>query len=168
MQVFKAPENISAARFSIFTAGSIEMGKAIDWQAEFARRFEGCEVNIFNPRRDDWDSSWKQEKSDPQFSEQVRWELNAMEWADLIVMYLAPGTYSPISLLEFGLYASRHKNKMIVCCPEGFWRKGNIDVTADYYDVPVVETFMELVAKAKEIYGKSLKISENELTSVDE
>ena len=57
---------------------------------------------------------------------QVEWELEGLELCDIIIMYFDSNTKSPISLLELGLFA--HKKKMIVFCPNGFWRKGNVDV----------------------------------------
>lgn len=44
-----------------------------------------------------------QEASNPQFRQQVEWELNALSVADLIVFYFDPATRSPITLLELGL-----------------------------------------------------------------
>ena len=41
--------------------------------------------------------------------------------ADIIIMYFAPHSQSPISLLELGLYAKT--DKLMVVCPEGYWRK---------------------------------------------
>jgi hypothetical protein len=41
-------------------------------------------------------------------------------------MYFSPKTQSPISLLELGKFAGR--KDMVVCCPKGFWRKGNVDI----------------------------------------
>src|SRR3546814_4292495 len=55
----------------------------------------------------------------------------ALESAAIIVMLLAPGSQSPISLLETGLHA--RGGKLILLCPEGFWRKGNVDITAERY-----------------------------------
>jgi len=117
----------------IFLAGSIEMGSAIDWQAEFVKLLESSEllentidITIFNPRRNKWDSSWLQEESNPKFNEQVNWEMNNLEKADFIFMYFDPSTKSPISLLELGKYGT--SGKMVVCCPSGFWRKGNVDI----------------------------------------
>ena len=52
---------------------------------------------------------------DPQFSQQVNWELDALEVADWIVVYFDPDTQSPISMLELGLHAK--SDKVIVCCP---------------------------------------------------
>lgn len=121
----------------IFLAGSIEMGKAENWQEKLQNDLPNRNLIIYNPRRDDWDSSWEQKITNKNFYEQVNWELSALERSDIIAMYFAPDTQSPISLLEFGLYANNHSNKMIVCCPDGFWRKGNIDVTAQRYGVPV-------------------------------
>ena len=58
-------ESVSTtASFSVFLAGSIEMGVAIDWQTAITSSAKLANKNIcfFNPRRDSWDSSWKQEK----------------------------------------------------------------------------------------------------------
>ena len=96
-----------------------------------------------NPRRDYWDSSWPQTFENANFSQQVNWELNALDKADVIIMYFSPGSQSPISLLELGLYAN--SNKMIVCCPEGFWRKGNVDIVCDKYNIPLFEDMGDML-----------------------
>ena len=119
----------------LFLAGSIEMGKAEDWQARLSADLSDMDIVICNPRRDEWDSTWEQRADNPKFREQVLWELNALDLADVIAMNFIPGTMSPVSLLEFGLHA--RTTPMAVLCPEGFWRKGNVDVTAQLYDVPV-------------------------------
>lgn len=59
MKEIKAPNKISDAGHTIFLAGSIEMGKAENWQDKVVRLLKDKEVIIFNPRRDDWDSSWE-------------------------------------------------------------------------------------------------------------
>ena len=145
MRVYKAPEQYELSnRLSIFLAGSIEMGKAEDWQTRVTKELEQFDIDILNPRRNDWDSSWEQKISNPQFYEQVNWELNSLDHADIIVMYLQPGTISPISLLELGLY--KHKY-ILVCCPEGFHRKGNVDIVCERYAIPVFETLDGLIAE---------------------
>ena len=60
----------------------------------------------------------------------------------------APGTQSPISLLEMGLHA--RSGKLIVLAPEGFWRKGNVDITARAYGVRQVQTMNELTAAVRQ------------------
>ncbi|MCB9135208.1 MAG: nucleoside 2-deoxyribosyltransferase domain-containing protein [Anaerolineales bacterium] len=129
--------------FSIFLAGSIEMGTAEDWQARIAASLTAFDVLIFNPRRENWDASWEQTKDNPLFREQVEWELAALERANLIVMYLVPETKSPISLLELGLFG--RSDKMVVCCPPGFWRKGNVDIVCERYGIEQVESLEEAI-----------------------
>ena len=119
----------------------------MDWQADFIQSIADLNVEILNPRRADWNPAWKPELSDPNFSQQVYWELDALESSDIIVMYFAPGTQSPISLLELGLYA--RTGRLIVYCPEGFWRKGNVDAVADKYNIKTVSSLAELSASAR-------------------
>ena len=141
----KPPHNISERDFSkksIFLAGSIEMGKATPWQGVVYMHLNG-NYNLFNPRRNDWDLSWEQPHNNPQFNQQVNWELNALEKADYIIMYLEPGTKSPISLLELGLYVN--SGKLHVVCPEGFWRKGNVDIVCARYDIPMYNSITEVI-----------------------
>lgn len=121
----------------IFLAGSIEQGKAEDWQAQVVEKFKKFDVTFFNPRRKDWDSSWKQEEAESQFNYQVNWELNHLESSDIIFMYIDPKTKSPISLLELGLHA--RSGKMIVCCPKGFYRRGNVEITCSRYGITLFD-----------------------------
>jgi len=130
---------------TVFLAGSIEMGAAENWQQKLENILEDIEqeITLFNPRRDDWDSSWVQKQTNPQFNHQVNWELNMLDKSDIIFMYFSPETKSPISLLELGLYA--HNGKMIVCCPDEFWRKGNVDIVCTRYNIPLFNNFDEAV-----------------------
>lgn len=150
MKIIKAPYPLAGieTRFSVFLAGSIEMGIAENWQERIERELQDMEtICILNPRRDDWDSSWKQDIGDPQFNEQVNWELSAMESANLIVFYFSPETKSPVSMLELGLFA--RSGKILVCCPEGFWRKGNVDIVCQKYGAEQVNTLEEMIQKIK-------------------
>jgi hypothetical protein len=127
---------------SVFLAGSIEMGKAEDWQARCEAAL-GEMMVVLNPRRRDWDSSWVHDPYVGQFKEQVEWELEALEAADRILMYFDPNTTSPITLLELGLYAPT--GKLTVCCPPGYFRHGNVIVTCRWYGVPTVPNLDELI-----------------------
>lgn len=144
--IYESPQNIATrdrSAMTYFLAGSIEMGAAEDWQTKIGQILDNKGCVVFNPRRKDWDSSWVQHYSNPQFSQQVRWELNALEKADKIIMYFDPTTKSPISLLELGLFA--RSRKLIVICPEGFYRKGNVEVVCDQYDVPFYHTLDDYI-----------------------
>lgn len=118
------------------------MGKAADWQTQLTNELSHLDITILNPRRDDWDSSWEQTIKNEQFKTQVRWELTALEQADIVVMYFDPATKSPISLLELGLFAKT--GKLIVCCPEGFWRKGNVDIVCSEYGITQVKDLSDM------------------------
>jgi hypothetical protein len=144
---FLPPQNIALrdrSMKSIFLAGSIEMGAAKDWQEELGKWLLSQKYNVFNPRRKDWDSSWIQSYEDPHFNQQVKWEMNALDKADYIVMYLDPATKSPISLLELGLHA--HSGKLFVVCPDGFWRKGNVEVVCCVHDIPLFNSLDDFKA----------------------
>lgn len=132
---------------SVFLAGSIEMGLAENWQKKLVKDLQSKPFVFLNPRRKDWNSSWKQKITDKNFNGQVTWELDGLESCDIIVMYFDPETDSPISLLELGLHA--RSKKMVVLCPEGFWRKGNVDVVCEKYDVEQVKDYDELVEYLK-------------------
>jgi len=123
------------------------MGQAEHWQRRVEAALADLDVTIFNPRRDDWDSHWQQSIDHPQFRQQVEWELSAQERAALVAMYFAPHTKAPITLLELGLGATT--GKLIVCCPDGFWRKGNVDVVCRYYGIPQVGDLDELIAEVR-------------------
>ena len=135
LKIIKAPNRLNVIGVTIFLAGSIEMGKAEKWQKITEKEFEDVnfDVTLLNPRRDDWDSSWEQSINNQNFVEQVEWELNALEKSDLIFMYFDPNTKSPISLLELGLFAC--SGKLVVCCPDGFYRKGNVDIVCKKYKI---------------------------------
>ena len=146
MEVFYPPKRYTGFNKSVFLAGSIEMGTAEDWQTKVINALSDIEdLDILNPRRNDWDSSWEQKITNPQFYEQVNWELDCLEGSDIIFMYFSPGTQSPISLLELGLFAP----DMIVCCPEGFWRKGNVDIVCERYGNPVYENLDDAILELR-------------------
>jgi len=148
-RILKPPEPLEllVGERSLFLAGSIEMGRAEPWQAEVERALADEEVAILNPRRDAWDASWEQSIRNPAFREQVEWELSAQELATVIAMYFAPATRAPITLLELGLFA--RTGKLIVCCPDGFWRKGNVEVVCARHGIPRVESLADLIERAR-------------------
>lgn len=127
MQVVKAPQpyNINY-HIIVFLAGSIEMGKAELWQDLVADQLQAYDGVLLNPRRDDWDSSWKQTIDNPQFNEQVNWELDGLDRADIVFMHFDTDTMSPITLLELGYLANT--KPVIISCGKRFWKRGNIEV----------------------------------------
>ena len=140
--------DIAADQRSVFLAGSIEMGKAEMWQAKFEQALADLSITILNPRREEWDASWEQSITNPLFREQVEWELDGLERADVVAMYFEPTTQSPITLLELGLIARSQKS--IVCCPQGFWRRGNVEVICARFQIPLVPDLFALAQAVRE------------------
>lgn len=144
---------------SVFLAGAIDMGNAEEWQKEVVDHFSSSNdsITFYNPRRDDWDSSWKQHPDDPKFFEQVSWELNYIMKSDIVFMAFTKNSKAPISLLEFGLVAGMGKTVVLYCHPE-FYRYGNVAITADAFGIDVysdLETAInELTVKTKNLMGK--------------
>lgn len=142
------PLNLDKKTPSVFLAGSIEMGAAEDWQAGVTQSLADLDIVVLNPRRDAWDASWTQSISNPKFREQVDWELQGLEVASVVAMYFAPETKAPVAMLELGLLAQ--SGKLLVCCPDGFWRKGNVEVVCARYGVPLVSELNALVNLVRE------------------
>lgn len=136
----------SAAR--LFLAGSIDSGAAEDWQALIVDRLRDLDVVVFNPRRAAWLPDTSLGSEPEELRRQINWELDAIERSDLMVFYFAPGTKAPISLLELGLIAGR--KQAIVCCPHGFWRKTNVDMICERFEIQQANSLEDLIKEIKE------------------
>lgn len=129
-KIIYPPKRVRVAKkdVSVFLAGSIDMGNAEDWQAWIGPQLIDEVDFVFNPRRPDWNSDWKQTADDPNMVEQVNWELDHIESADIRAFYFDRDSRAPISFLELGWCAAAESFRPIVYCPEGFYRKGNVDI----------------------------------------
>ena len=138
MKIYKPPTKPELkGRKSIFLAGTIDNGNSEDWQAKVQDVLSDLDIVVLNPRRDKWNPNWEQSIKNPLFKEQVEWELDGLDQVSVILMYFASGSKSPISLLELGLYAT--SGKLMVCCEEKFWRKGNVEIVCERYGIPLFE-----------------------------
>lgn len=126
----------SLPKNSIFLGGTIDMGTGELWQNRVIEEVMDTDGIILNPRRCSWNKAWKQDDSDPNFIEQVEWELEGQEKARQVVYFFAEKSKSPITLLELGLF--RHK-KPLVFCPRGFYRFGNVQIVCRHYSIPHFE-----------------------------
>lgn len=129
----------------VFLAGTIDMGASEDWQKTAAELFRAKQGNylLFNPRQDEWHP-----EREGEMDYQVNWELEHLESADYILMNILPGSLSPISLLELGLYA-REGKLLVVCTPE-YSRYDNVRITCARYSVPVFSSLEDAVNAIKE------------------
>lgn len=151
----------------VFLAGSIDQGTAPRWDLEVIKALADVPCEILNPRREDWDSSWQQVITDDKFRQQVEWELKGLDQCSLIAMSLSKDSKAPISLLELGLYAA--SGKLVVYCPNGFYRKGNVDIVCKKYGVKVFESFGEFCAAVRRVMmaGASQKVAMQDWDGTD-
>lgn len=150
IQPIMAPSPLPPPRHGqtlIFLAGSAATTSSTPWRTalihNLSRHFTTPQpITILNPHRSDWDSTWIESPAFAPFAEQVSWELNAQELADIIAFYFDPDTQAPISLLELGLFV--RSGKCVVCCPERYWKWGHVALVCERWGVEVVGTLAEL------------------------
>lgn len=124
----------------LFLGGTIDNGFSHNWQKDVISKLEKESVIIFNPRRTGhFDAS-----DEIEFAEQVDWELTCLENSEYVMMYFAPGSKSPISLLELGMISQRNPANLFVCCPEGYWKKFNVDKVCERYGIEQFSTLDEI------------------------
>ncbi|OLN86353.1 hypothetical protein CCHL11_06354 [Colletotrichum chlorophyti] len=134
-----SPETVGK---SVFLAGTTSKG---DWRKDLTVSISHLPVTIFDPFRPDWDSTWREDISDTRFKDQTEWELAMQDRADIVVVYFEPETEAHISLLELGLCA--RSGKAIVACPEGYKKRGNVQLVCAKYNIPLVDSYEALREK---------------------
>jgi nucleoside 2-deoxyribosyltransferase len=131
---------------SVFLAGSIDEGRAEKWQDETIAVLSACPITILNPRRDDWNPNLRQSEDEPEFVAQVDWELDGIEAADVVLFHFSPAGPAPITLLELGKATGMGK-RIVVSCPEGYWRRGNVQVVCRRAGVRVHGSLHDAIAE---------------------
>lgn len=143
MQLIKPPHILPMdTNISLFLGGTIDMGNSKDWQSEVVESLNDLDITIYNPRRDDWDSSWVQDPTQgTKFYEQVMWEMTRQYDADIILYHFEPDSKSPITFLELGMFGAlvskKHDKEVIVSCPTSFYRYGNIAIFCRLHGIPL-------------------------------
>jgi hypothetical protein len=142
--------------YCVFLGGAIDNDAPRNWQTFVADILEQRinHVVLFNPCRVNWTPMGDQTTNNQNLRDQINWELDALMVCDTILMYLLPGSVSPISLLELGLYL-RSNSKLVVCCPDGFYWQTSIDITCQRAGVQVYRTIEaaidEVVQRSKRL-----------------
>lgn len=146
-RIVHAPQPFNGDSRSVFLSGSISEINRELWQRSFSNAFSDSAVTILDPYRPDWDASWKEDISFAPFKEQVEWELDMQEKSDIIALYFGPEAKAPISLLELGLFV--RSKKAIVACPDGFWKKGNVQIVCARFGIELVDDLDALIQSVK-------------------
>jgi hypothetical protein len=143
--VITAPESFITPGYRVFLAGAIDMGMAEDWQQRVIDTLSGVhDLVLINPRRAEF--------TPDTLDEQIRWELEALEVSDLIMMYLPSSAKAPISFFEAGLYWK--SGKLIIGAGAEFYRRRNLELTAERYGQTVFENLFDLVQAMSAHYNK--------------
>jgi hypothetical protein len=149
------PTRPTLDKTSIILFGTIQRGED-DWREVLASSLSDLPIAILNPHRDDWDSSWVEDMSDPKFKEQVNWEMDYAQKADIIVFNFAPDSLAPVSMLELGMYAGT--GKVILRYHEEFKKKGNLQAVCSRYNIPMTEQLDDLEEKIRHRLKEKLTI----------
>ncbi|CEI66062.1 unnamed protein product [Fusarium venenatum] len=136
------PANLGDHTTSIFLAGITTSTGEPDWRQALTDALNNYPVTILNPNRPDWDSTWREDFSDKRWVEQVSWELDMQEAADIVVFMFHEATEAPISLMELGL-AVRTK-PVIVCAHPNYRKRGNVDAVCSRFGAKLLSTQGEL------------------------
>jgi hypothetical protein len=155
LNIITAPQNYNINDHPsplVFLAGSIESGTAIKWQDEVCKRLSLYDLTILNPRRNQW-----MDLGDQNLEAQIKWELHAIQKSNIVLMYFDENTKSPITLLELGLICGTSKSA-IICCPKGFWRRKNVEVTCKWYGRTLLDDFDDMLDTFISVLGRRIKV----------
>jgi len=142
MNYYRAPEPYplteEEGNNGIFLAGSISNAK--NWQQTIAEiSYKGLKLgdifNIFNPRRENYDSL------DPKLElEQIEWEYRAIHFCGQILFWFSNETLAPITLFELGsaLHTHMPDNIFIGIDPE-YKRKNDAIIQTSLRDADLAE-----------------------------
>ncbi len=137
-EVITAPKRIKSTGFKVFLGGAIDMGNAVNWQAHVIEGLsDQPNLILVNPRRKKFTSKT--------LDEQIQWELRALEISDLVVIWFPTLSKAPISFLEAGMYMK--SGRLIIGVEEGFYRQRNLEITCEYYNVPLYRYLDDIVSE---------------------
>jgi len=127
--------SLDYTRHRIYLSGSMI---GVDWQSRFIKQLEPYSFDVFNPRYPSCHIA-----NNPK--DVFEWELDHMSIANVIAFYFDPFAehVSNTSLIALGMYAKT--DKVIVCCPEDFPRKDDIDALCVYENVAQVDSLDTLI-----------------------
>ena len=153
MQIVEAPNSLesffNSKAIKLYITGSISLDKSENWIMVFIEGLKKYFLKdknlfIFHPIRKDWNPEWGENEYDSEFRKQFVWELEAQGLADIVVMHFEHDALAPITLMEFGLNVGKD-SRLIVHCPKGFWKKGNIDIICIRNEIKQAETLDDLL-----------------------
>ena len=154
MKVIEAPNDTYSLRekksVKVFLAGGISGCR--DWQKEYIEsiksdfRFNSSDFNVtftlYNPRRESFNIHEVAMRE-----EQIVWEYNKLQEADIISFWFTNETTQPITLYELGKALGSGK-KIIIGMDEDYERYEDVRIQAELagYDTPIINDIDRLSA----------------------
>lgn len=129
----KKIHSLDYTRHRVYLSGAMT---GEDWQSKFTNELDSLRVDVFSPR---YPSSHTVTPPDGLFE----WEIDHMSIANVIAFNFIPDEDCSSALIALGMYAKT--DRIIVCCPDGFFKKGDIDALCNREDIPQVDSLDLLI-----------------------
>jgi len=126
----------------LFLAGTIR--NSSDWQSQLIEKIKTLDIVVYNPRRKYW-------PEDPNAAiEQIKWEYQHLQDADIISFWFAKTSISPITLFELGSWIKTTK-LLAVGIEPGYPRELDVIIQTGL-EQPDLRIFRNLDHLANEIF----------------
>jgi len=149
MKLIIAPEgsNLYSAK-SVFLGGGIT--NCPNWQKDIVEYFKDTDLNIFNPRQDNFDIN-----NTDASNAQIEWEYKYLNACEVILFWFPEETLCPITLYELGKYTQTHKN-VFVGCHANYKRKFDVvkQLSLSRPDIKVVFDIPSLAKNVRSYFGR--------------
>jgi hypothetical protein len=116
----------------VFLSGSIDGPGG--WRSEVMAALSHRDIAFFDPTRP---------SPSPDPATYIAWELAALETADLIAMYFAPGSRPALTFFELGLHAA--SGRLLVSCPPDSAHRPTLTHLCARFAIPLVATLPALI-----------------------
>ena len=122
MDYIEAPsEARSLHKNRLFLAGGIT--NVMDWQSYVVKNISNLDITVFNPRRENFDISLKEESEI-----QIKWEYNRLREATHTLFWFSYETIQPITLFELGAALERNGHRLFIGCDPRYERAQDIKI----------------------------------------
>lgn len=143
MKEFKPPGKYTGFYDALFLAGGITNCSL--WQPKAAESLAGFELDILNPRRDEWRDNWEEE--------QIKWEHDHILRATSYLFWFCSEKLCPITLFELGKVAGMFPKKpLFVGTHPDYARRSDVRIQMLLLrpEVVVVHDLDELIQQVKD------------------
>ena len=151
MRYIEAPKTYTRRKNEkvIFLAGGIT--NCPDWQQDLVKLLDIPQLVILNPRRKNFPIG------NPSVAiEQITWEFNSFQKADLISFWFSRGSLNPIVLFELGKWLVQNEKKIFIGIDTEYQRRQDVEIQTflERKDVLLVYSLEALAKQIKDYIEK--------------